>query len=153
MCPTALNGVCCRWEMFARSLDRKEVLPDGVAQGPVHAAPVALAVERGESGEVSPGVVVELLLRPGSRFCGYRIEELGGDLAVHGGVVVAEHGNRTFGSEASDDAVRIWPITDRIAQVPNCFRALRLGIRENGVERHQVRVHVRDEGDSHRPVA
>ena len=62
--------------------------------------------------------------------------------------MVAADADRPDPGEPGDDAVRVRPIADDVPELP--YGIDRTGIRQDRIERHEVAVDVRQDGDPHR---
>ena len=98
---------------------RRDVLPRRVTRAAVdQGQPVHLATFR-ERGEPGAGRRGDPPRRPFDRAPGVRVEPLGGGEVEGGPIVVAAHPDRVDAPQAGHDLVRMRPVPDHVAEVPD----------------------------------
>ena len=135
-------------QVLEGDLGTRDVLADRVARAAVDQRHPLDLVALGEGGQPGPSRCVDRVagpLRGGARL---RVEPF--DLTTADGrrVVVAPDADRPDLDQAGDDAVRIRAVADHVAEVPDGVD--RSGVREYRIERHEIAVDVRQDGDPHR---
>ena len=105
----------------------------------------------GEGGQPVTGRVRDPAARPLHRRPRLRIEVVDLAAAGSGRVVVAPDADRADRREAFDDGVGLRAVADDIAEVPDGVDRAEVG--EDRVERDDVAVDVREDGDPHRRSA
>jgi hypothetical protein len=106
-----------------------------------------------EGAEVSQRLVGDHLARPTHGRAGVGGEHVERDRAGHHQVVIARQ--RQVGTRADEIGalIGLGAIADQIAEAPQLVDSLGVDGREHRLEGSQIRVHVRDDCDSHRQNA
>ena len=117
----------------------------------MHERPVVDGERVGQTGE--PGLRVRRDSGAGPLHRPPRVDVEHLDLVAAGrrGVVIAAHAGRADLTLPRDDAVRVRPIADDVAQLPDAVH--RPGIGEDGVEGDKIRMDVREHEGPHRRAA
>ena len=103
---------------------------------------------RRQAAQPGPRRLADPAARPLHRRLGVRVEPVDLGPAERGEVVVAGDADRADPGQPLDDAVRVRPVADDVAEVPDGVD--RAGRGEDGVEGDEVGMDVREDGDAHR---
>src|SRR5205085_10784047 len=92
-----------------------------------------------------------VLTRPSNGGGRIWVEVLEAEQAAGRPIVVAGDGHGRTIAQSRDHATRLWPVADDITDTPNLVHATRrFRVPQHSVERFEVRVHIRHDGNSHR---
>src|SRR5581483_8669793 len=129
----------------------EHVLPDGMAGARMEELDACPLGARLEPREVAVPLVLERRARPPCGGGGLRAEvgEVDVGRAEHPQVVVPCKADRRTTRHRRAALVRARPVPDQVAQAPHLVRLRSVDRVEHGLERVEVSVDVRDDGDAH----
>ena len=138
-------------ERRRRGLVREHVLPYGIARASVVQRDAVALVVRLELVEECARVVGEDVARPACGDGGVTAELVEVDRPAHGEVMVPAETDLCTRLDDLAAFVRPRAVADDVAEAPDLVRRAGVDRREDRLERGEIRVHVGDDRDQHRP--